>query len=136
MNFKILICLCLVLALTSAKKSRLTKNEIKNLEANTFNGCTGSDCVIYDLSTENTCTLKSGTPTYNMNWVKGLSLNVDFQLAGGRIIYYRIQSFSGSFSPYYVPGINDIDTKKNSDQTMRRMWAYFYDHSYEYLVCA
>jgi hypothetical protein len=34
-----------------------------------------------------------------------------------------------------VPGQNDVDTKVNADGSVRRMWSYFDDHTFEYEVC-
>lgn len=52
------------------------------------------------------------------------------------ILEYRIQWFEGSWSPWYTPGKNDIDWKKNIDGTSRRIWAYFDDHVHEYKKCS
>lgn len=131
-NFKIFLALLFVVYCMNAASAK-SKGALR-LE-NTYNGCSGGDCIIYDLSTQNTCTLKSSSRTSNMQWVYGLSRNVDFKVYGGRIITYRLRWSSGAWSGWYVPGINDIDVKKNSNNTLRRMWAYFYDHSFEYIIC-
>jgi len=47
------------------------------------------------------------------------------------IVMYRIQWFSGGWSPWYVPGLNDVDWKLNGS---RRVWCYFEDHNHEYIV--
>jgi len=60
---------------------------------------------------------------------------VDFQVLGGKIYAYKIQWFNGSWSGWYIPGVNDIDYKKNLNGTLRRMWSYFYDHSFLYIIC-
>lgn len=53
------------------------------------------------------------------------------------IMAYRIQWFGGSWSQWYIPGQNDIDTLKlNLDGTQRRMWAYFDDHVHQYMTCS
>lgn len=128
---KLFMLMLLLLAISQAKQlSSLSETE------SSYNGCSGSDCVIYDLSTQIACTYKSSGPTNNMAWVKGLNRNVDFQQFGGRIAAFRLQWFGGSWSGWYVPGINDIDIKFNpGPQTMRRWWAYFYDHNFEYILC-
>ncbi len=102
-----------------------------------FNGCgNGPDCVPLDLSTQVHCTEVAGQPTQDPRWVAGLSLQVDNQIAGGDIVAYRIQWFNGSWSEYFAPGVNDVDYKFNpGNHTMRRMWSYFYDHSFSYIVC-
>jgi len=51
------------------------------------------------------------------------------------ILQYRIQWFNGNWSPWYTPGVDDIDWKTNLDDTQRRVWSYFADHSHEYIVC-
>jgi hypothetical protein len=58
---------------------------------------------------------------------------------GGRIAAYKIQWFNGQWSGWYVPGVNDMDTKFNiyprkcslsyRAKSMRRRWSYFYDHT-------
>ncbi|MFA4873624.1 MAG: CARDB domain-containing protein, partial [Patescibacteria group bacterium] len=52
------------------------------------------------------------------------------------ILKYRIQWFSGSWSPWYVPGQDDVDWKTNTDGSQRRVWAYFDDHTHEYEKCS
>lgn len=126
MNSKLLSFLFLAIVAISA-------SEIKS---EYFNGCPGGDCIIYDLSTQSKCTLQSSRATRNMNWVKGLSRNVDYQILGGRIAAFQLQWFSGAWSGWYVPGINDIDIKFNTGpKTARRMWSYFYDHNFRYIIC-
>ncbi len=51
------------------------------------------------------------------------------------ILQYRIQWVAGSWSPWYVPGVNDLDWKNNLDGTARRIWSYFDDHTHEYINC-
>jgi hypothetical protein len=48
---------------------------------------------------------------------------------------YRIQGYDYAWSQWYVPGQGDQDTKINLDGTSRRMWAYFDDHTHEYINC-
>ncbi len=42
------------------------------------------------------------------------------------MLVYRIRWFATGWSQWFVPGINDVDTKTNG-----RMWRYFMDHEYE-----
>lgn len=99
--------------------------------------CTAPDCVIYDLSTQATCTeITLSPPTGNPRWHEGLSLAVDNELLGGDVVAFKIRWFTGHWSGWYVPGVNDIDIKFNrGDNTMRRMWSYFTDHFHAYILC-
>jgi peptidoglycan hydrolase-like protein with peptidoglycan-binding domain len=51
------------------------------------------------------------------------------------ILKYRIQWFNGTWSPWYVPGVEDQDWKNNYDGSERRVWSYFDDHTHEYVKC-
>jgi hypothetical protein len=51
------------------------------------------------------------------------------------ILNYRIQWYSGAWSEWYTPGVNDLDWKTNPDGTYRLAWAYFGDHNHEYQKC-
>jgi hypothetical protein len=48
---------------------------------------------------------------------------------------YRIQWFSGAWSGWFTPGVNDLDWKTNPDGSYRLAWAYFGDHTHEYQKC-
>lgn len=101
-----------------------------------YNGCSGSDCIVYDLSTQDTCTEVTESASYDARWGRGLSLGVDQTIKGGRIVAYKIQWSGGSWSAWFVPGVNDIDYKYNpGPNTLRRMWSYFYDHNHSYVLC-
>jgi len=110
--------------------------------ANAFNGCSGSDCVQYDLQTQATC-LQVGTDTTPnqpvgsaAGWYKGLNTEIDQNILKGNVIAYKLQWSNGSWSGWYVTGVNDLDIKFNtSNSTMRRMWAYFGDHKHLYIIC-
>lgn len=67
-------------------------------------------------------------------WKFGLSLNVDQTVLRGKIVAYKIQYPAGQWSGWFVPGVNDIDTKLNGC-AMRRQWSYFYDHTHSYIIC-
>lgn len=105
-----------------------------------FNGCNGSDCVQYNLQTQAICTqvgteTSPNTPVGTQQvWYKGLNTELDNTILKGNIVAYKIQWSSG-WSNWYVTGVNDIDVKFNPDKTMRRMWAYFTDHKYLYILC-
>ncbi|MEK7465583.1 MAG: peptidoglycan-binding protein [Patescibacteria group bacterium] len=51
------------------------------------------------------------------------------------IVRYRIRWFSGGWSDWYTPGVNDVDWKVNDNGTQRRVWAYFGDHEHEFEQC-
>jgi hypothetical protein len=105
--------------------------------ASAYNDCTSSDCIIYDLSTQDTCTeVDNEGPTSDVRWGNGLSRNVDQAVKGGQIVAYKLQWFSGGWSGWYIPGVNDIDVKYNvGPNTLRRMWSYFEDHTHSYIIC-
>lgn len=97
--------------------------------------CGGSDCIVYDLSGQDTCSEVTAGPSYDIRWAT-LGRSVDQAVKGGRIVAYQIQWGGGTWSPWYVPGVNDIDTKFNTGtSTLRRVWSYFYDHNHKYIIC-
>jgi len=51
------------------------------------------------------------------------------------ILKYRLKWFTGSWSPWYYPGHDDMDWKTNLNGTKRLVWAYFYDHEHEFVKC-
>ncbi|KAL3868669.1 hypothetical protein ACJMK2_041447 [Sinanodonta woodiana] len=125
------LCICILLLM------------VKKIDAAT---CPTGDCITYDISTQATCTeVSSKSRTSDCRWVAGLNINVDQVILKGRIVAYKIQWFSGGWSGWYVPGINDIDGKYNTvamtcpvpynANAMRRMWSYFYDHTHAYIIC-
>jgi hypothetical protein len=112
------------------------------------NSCSGSDCVHHEINiTQDVCTeVTNKSPSSDARWINSLSLQADNQILGGDIVAYKLQWFSGSWSSWIVPGINDLDTKFNMSaqvrngipvqaNSMRRMWSYFYDHNYSYIIC-
>ncbi|HEY9800211.1 MAG TPA: hypothetical protein V6D25_07620 [Leptolyngbyaceae cyanobacterium] len=106
-----------------------------------FNGCMGSDCVQYDLSTQAKC-LQVGTETSpnapvgtTPGWYLGLNTEIDQKILKGDVIAYKIRWSSG-WSGWYVTGVNDLDAKFNTgNKTMRRIWSYFTDHQHLYIIC-
>ena len=132
MNFKV-ICVLLLASMVLSTKKSLSKEKSNNKY---FNGCATSDCIIYDLSTENSCNQITVGPTFNLKWTLGLNENVDYALLGGKIVAYQIQWSNLAWSPWYVPGYNDIDIKFNpTPKTLRKFWSYFYDHTHRYILC-
>jgi hypothetical protein len=108
------------------------------------NGCSdgAGDCVKYDLRTQAVCTQvgtesspNSATGT-SAGWYLGLNTEQDNKVLGGDVVAYKIRWSSGSWTNWYVTGVNDIDIKYNpSNNTMRRMWSYFTDHQHMYIIC-
>ncbi|MFA6273658.1 MAG: Ser-Thr-rich GPI-anchored membrane family protein, partial [Candidatus Paceibacterota bacterium] len=68
-------------------------------------------------------------------WWK-LGTNIPAGSEASKVLRYRIQWFSGNWSPWYVPGESDIDSVKMPDGTDRRIWSYFDDHNHQYVKCA
>lgn len=75
--------------------------------------------------------VESGKPQGGTAWE---SLHLDTS-SHPEIIEYRIQWFNGGWSPWYVPGVGDLDSKTNYDGTKRLLWSYFQDHNYEIKTC-
>lgn len=98
--------------------------------------CTGPDCVIYDLTSQVDCWETAEGPTGESRWYDGLSTQVDQELRKGEIVAYKIR-WSNGWSDWFVTGMNDLDIKFNpKDESMRRMWSYFYDHEHTYIICS
>jgi len=70
-------------------------------------------------------------PKNDVRWVNSTATNLDIQLLGVKIVAYSIQWFGGSWSAWYVPGVNDLYQKPG--ETVRRAWACFNDHTHKYL---
>jgi hypothetical protein len=69
-------------------------------------------------------------PRNDQEWVdSSLNVDLDQKKLGCKIVAYRIQYSSGSWSEWYAPGVNDL--YKKPGETLRRSWATFNDHSFE-----
>lgn len=68
-------------------------------------------------------------PQNNQEWVNSLSTELDVDIFGFKIVAYQIRWFNGSWSSWYVPGVNDLYKKNN--EPMRRFWACFNDHTFK-----
>ncbi len=102
----------------------------------TLNSRANSDSNQHNILSQDRCADLRSAPTYQPLWKAGLSQSIDNELLGGEIAAYQIRWFSGGWSGWYVPGVNDIDWKINpSDNTLRRVWSYFYDHEHRYILC-
>ena len=101
-----------------------------------YNGCTGTDCIVYDLSTAGPCSESTSAALGAPKFSVGLRRDLDITYLKCRVIAYKIQWFSGAWSGWYVPGYNDVDYKFNTGvNTLRRMWSYFDDHTFKYICC-
>lgn len=58
------------------------------------------------------------------------SLGLDIS-AHPEILKYRIKWGGGLYSPWFVPGANDVDSQDYG----RRYWTYFDDHQFQVVVC-
>lgn len=105
--------------------------------------CTAPDCIHHSISSQAVCT-QVGTQAAPVapvgsaaGWWKGLSTQVDQAILKGDVIAYKIQWFNGSWSDWFVTGVNDIDVKFNPAPAneMRRQWSYFTDHKHTYIIC-
>jgi hypothetical protein len=120
----------------SAAPNVVTGDEVVDSASLAVNNCDSSDCVKYDLSTQDICTEESSGPTSDIRWTEGLSTEVDQTILGGNVVAFKLQWFNGNWSNWYVVGANDIDIKyKTQNNTMRRRWSYFYDHTHKYIIC-
>lgn len=100
------------------------------------NNCNGPDCIKHELRTQAKCTLQTSKPTRNRRWHEGLNTEIDNTLLKGDVVAYKIRWFNGSWSGWYVTGVNDIDWKYNTNTNdMRRVWSYFTDHEHQYIIC-
>ena len=111
-------------------------------KSQTLNNCGNRpDCIKHDLKTQATCRLEGSDNqplrrTGERRWVQGLNTEMDNKILQGDVVAYKIQWFNGSWSGWYVTGVNDIDWKYNrSTNDMRRMWSYFSDHNHQYIIC-
>ena len=103
-----------------------------------------TDVLPYSISQTNCEEVTEGR-TNDCRWPAGLYADVDQLVKKGRIIAYQIRWSTGGWSGWYVPGVNDFDTKFNPaartcslpylQNSVRRMWSYFYDHTHKYIIC-
>ena len=110
-------------------KFRVTVKDANNV----YTGVSGD--VYFAASLPNTCAT-------NSELIQRAALGTDeFSRSGyataihPEIVKYRIKWFAGSWSQWYTTGIDDVDWKTNSDSSGRRVWAYFGDHTHEYMKC-
>jgi hypothetical protein len=63
------------------------------------------------------CTTKKSGPLGGVEWGKGLAND------------------GNQWTGWFETGVNDIDSTRNASGGQRRVWAYFADHSFEYVLC-
>jgi hypothetical protein len=97
----------------------------------------GGNYGCFDITSQGSCTEVSNEgPTSDLRWSgSGLDSNIDWTIKCGDIIAYKLQWFSGGWSDWFVPGVNDMDPKVNNGNGQRRMWSYFEDHTHSYIIC-
>lgn len=106
--------------------------------------CSEPHCLIYKAKFS-TCTEVTRAATYDCRWKANFDRRIDEKLLKGTIVAYQIQWFNGDWSDWYSPSHNDIDHKINPTDvdceipiyadSLRRMWAYFFDHTHKYIIC-
>ncbi|WP_368010727.1 WD40 repeat domain-containing protein [Laspinema palackyanum] len=72
-------------------------------------------------------------PKHDSRWVDSLATDLDEQLLGCKIVAYKIQWFTGGWTNWYIPGINDLYQQTNLGEPVRRVWAHFNEHRHQYL---
>jgi hypothetical protein len=76
--------------------------------------------------------------------VAGLSM-ADQIIEKGHIAAYKIDWSGGEWTGWYISGVNDLDDYYNPEpkecslsyraNTIRRKWAFIYDHTHMFIVC-
>ena len=79
------------------------------------NGCSGSDCIYHEIGSQASCKEVECATTYDCRWPAGLDTNADYIIEGGDIIAYWIHWFNGTWSGWFVTGVNDIHIKSNTN---------------------
>ena len=87
-------------------------------------------------------------PTRDCRWGSNLNVHLDQEILGVKIYAYKLKWANGNWTPWFMPGENDIDTKHNRNRrlcfpplynwekaSLRRMWAYFIDHTHKFIYC-
>ena len=101
-----------------------------------MNSHPSEDRISHEFFTQDICLEIVSLAQRDSRWYQGLSLQIDQEILGGKVIAYQIRWFNGNWSAWFVPGVNDIDHKYNpANNTMRRMWSYFDDHEHRYILC-
>jgi hypothetical protein len=121
---------------------------VKETIANGFIECTASNCITPFVFSRTTvdCVEETHTRTDDCRWPSGMNSRMDEIVYKGRIAAYKIQWNSGTWSDWFVPGMNDLDSKINPAEkpecslpylanSMRKAWAYFIGHTHKIIIC-
>lgn len=118
--------------LTAASNNPQTiKVSTKALAAHLAHGDTEGECPDQEYpEPEDTCdnVVVDYRPAEGGTYWQDLGLDMTGQ---EKVIRYRIQWYSGYWSPWYTRGVDDIDWKDPN----RRVWSYFDDHRYQIEWC-
>lgn len=111
----------------------------------------GHDEIIFDILFQTKCKEVVRPRTSQCQWHIGLYNNKDYvvlMMLRKKKRFLKIQRFSGAWSGCYMPWVNDLDGKFNTNcvsfesypqkgNTMLRMWSnfYLYDHTHKYTLC-
>lgn len=97
-------------------------------------GADQNTATLPELSTQSFVGTQIFGPRNDNEWLdQCLNLDLDRKF-GCKIIAYKIQWFSGDWSSWFVPGVNDLYKKEG--EPLRRFWACFNDHNFEILYMA
>lgn len=113
-----------------------------------FEPCNGPDCVQHVSITAKCTESPVRQPTRDCRWASNRSRRLDQEILGVTIYAFKLQWFNGHWSGWYIPGENELDLKFNRwprrcyppkynyrARSLRRMWAYFYDHTHKFIYC-
>jgi hypothetical protein len=116
-----------------------------------FNGlseCSQSGCVKPYVWSQTTvkCGEEFRVAKFDCRWPSGVNSRMDEIVYDGRIIAFKLKWFDGTWSKWFVPEMNDFDSKDNVNPKscpgfpyltngLRRAWAYFYDHDHQIIIC-
>ena len=114
----------------------------------TFEPCPGPDCVQHVSTTANCTETPIRGRTSDCRWASNMNRRLDQEILGVTIYAYKLRWSGGSWTDWYIPGENDLDLKFNKyprtcyspkynyiPTSLRRMWAYFYDHQHKFIYC-
>jgi hypothetical protein len=128
------IVICHKPTVANARDGRTIKVSSRALPAHLAHGDTRGACLSDDDGDEDNDEVSCDNPVIT----SGIPLRIKYWQDLGldtsthpEIYKYQIQWFSGYWSPWYTPGVNDVDWKLSN----RRVWSYFEDHNYRIKKC-